>query len=135
MGEACVRSGVEKVWAVRSGDGMDEVSLFSLPSITEFSFEHSTGKKIEISYPLHEGNIGEIQIENVEESVRIISAVLRNHATEIQMRTVIMNAAIGLMAFGKTNDLKEAMQMAEEAIVSGDAYRKLNELIETSNRV
>jgi anthranilate phosphoribosyltransferase len=114
---------------------MDEISLFSLPSVTEFSQEHSSGRKMYISYQLHEGDIGEIQIDNVEESVQIISAVLRNHATEVQTRTVVINAAVGLMTFGAAQNLDEAMEIAEEAIVNGDAYRKLNQLIETSNRV
>ncbi len=135
MGEASVKSGIERLWTVRSGDGMDEISLFSLPSVTEFSQEHSSGRKMYISYQLHEGDIGEIQIDNVEESVQIISAVLRNHATEVQTRTVVINAAVGLMTFGAAQNLDEAMEIAEEAIVNGDAYRKLNQLIETSNRV
>jgi anthranilate phosphoribosyltransferase len=135
MGEASVKSGIDTLWAIRSNDGMDEISLFSVPSVTEFSAEHNSGRNIDLSYPLHQGNIGEIQIENVEESVQIISAILRNHATEVQTRTVVINAAVGLMTFGAAQSLNEAMEIAEEAIVSGDAYRKLNQLIETSNRV
>lgn len=135
MGEASVKAGIKKLWAVRSNDGMDEISLFSLPSVTEFSEKHTKGSNVNISYPLHKGNISEIQINDVDESKRIILAVLDNSATEVQMQTIVINAAIGLMTFGKANDLDSAKEIATEAIVSGKAKRKLKELIETSNRV
>ena len=135
MGEASVKAGIKKLWAVRSNDGMDEISLFSLPSVTEFSETHASGKKVDISYPLHKGNMAEIQIEDVEQSKKIIMDVLENKATEVQTETVVINAAVGLMTFGKINDLNTAKEVAREAIQSGKAHKKMKQLIEASNRV
>jgi anthranilate phosphoribosyltransferase len=135
MGEASVKTGIKRLWAVRSNDGMDEVSLFSLPSIIEFSQQSPKGKKVDISYPLHKGSIKEIQINEVGESVKIILNILNNRATDVQTQTVVINAAIGLMTFGKADDLQHAKEIASEAIRSGKALKKLNQLIEVSKHV
>ncbi|HWY98191.1 MAG TPA: anthranilate phosphoribosyltransferase [Bacteroidia bacterium] len=135
MGEASVKTGIKRLWAVRSNDGMDEVSLFSLPSIIEFSGQYPKGNKVDISYPLHKGRIEEIQINEVDESVKIILDILNNRATAVQTQTVVINAAIGLMTFGKNSDLQQAKEIASEAIRSGKALKKLNQLIEVSKHV
>ena len=135
MGEAAVKAGVKRLWAVRSNDGMDEISLFSLPKIVEFSKESPTGNERKIKYKLHKGSLAEIQIENVTQSAKIILDILNNKGTEVQTQTVIINAAVGLMTFGKTDNLNEAKAMAAEAIKSGKALKKLNQLIAVSNNV
>jgi anthranilate phosphoribosyltransferase len=135
MGEASVKIGIKRLWAVNSNDGMDEISLFSLPSVIEFSKQFPKGNKIDISYPLHEGSLEEIQINNVDESAKIIVAVLNNKATDVQIQTVVINAAIGLMTFGKVNSLDEATEIVLEAIQSGAALKKLNQVIEVSKNV
>ena len=47
---------------------------------------------------------------------------------------VVMNAAAALVAGNVTADLKEAARLAEEAIDSGRARDKLNQLVELSQR-
>jgi len=135
MGEASVKTGIKRLWAINSNDGMDEISLFSLPSVIEFSEQSPKGKKIDISYTLHKGTLEEIQISDMSESVKIILDIFNNRATDVQTQTVAINAAIGLMTFGKTNNLEEAKLIALEAIVSGKALKKLNEVIEISKNV
>ncbi|HXP49443.1 MAG TPA: anthranilate phosphoribosyltransferase, partial [Bacteroidia bacterium] len=135
MGEASVKNGIKRLWAVRSNDGMDEMSLFSLPSVIEFSEKYPKGNKIDVSYQLHKGRIEEIQINEVGESAEIILDILNNRATDVQTETVVINAAIGLMTFGLTDDLHKAKTIASEAINSGKALKKLNRLIEVSNHV
>jgi anthranilate phosphoribosyltransferase len=135
MGEAAVKAGVKRLWAVRSNDGMDEISLFSLPKIVEFSKQSPEGSKKKIKYKLRRGSLAEIQITNVTQSAKIILDILNNKATEIQTQTVIINAAVGLMTFGKADDLEVAKEMAAEAIKSGKALKKLNRLIAASNYV
>jgi len=135
MGEASIKAGMKRLWAVNSNDGMDEISLFSVPSVIEFSKDFPKGNKIDISYPLHKGNMAEIQINDVHESAKIILDILNNRATDVQMQTVVINAAVGLMTFGKTNNLEEAKTIALDAIRSGAALKKLNQIIEVSKNV
>jgi anthranilate phosphoribosyltransferase len=49
--------------------------------------------------------------------------------------TVVMNAAAALVAGNITADLKKAARLAEEAIDSGHAREKLNQLVELSQRL
>lgn len=135
MGEASVKAGIKKLWAIRSGDGMDEISLFSMPAISEFSNEHPNGKSVSLYYPLHTQGIEDIQINEVYESAKIILDILGDNATEVQMQTVIINAAVGLMTFGVTDNLDKARNIASEAIRSGKALNKLNQLIKVTNHV
>jgi len=135
MGEASVNAGIKRLWAVRSNDGMDEISLFSAPSVTEFSIQFPRGNNVGISFPLYKTGIEEIQINEVDESARIILDIVNDRATEVQKQTVAVNAAVGLMTYGVTNDLDKARSMAIEAIESGKVLKKLNQLIQVSNHV
>lgn len=135
MGEASVKAGIKRLWAVRSRDGMDEISIFSSPKVMQFSPKEPAGSPMKFRYRKHKGDISEIQISNVTESAKIILDVLNNRATDVQMQMVVINAAAGLMTFGKTDNLKEAKAMAMEAIESGRALDKLNQLIAKSNYV
>jgi len=135
MGEASVKAGIKRLWAVRSNDGMDEVSLFSVPSVREFSTQFPMGNEVQISFPLYKAGIEEIQINEVDESVKIIMDVVNDKATEVQKQTIVVNAAIGLMTFGVANDLNKAKSIVTEALESGKVLKKLNQLIEVSNHV
>lgn len=48
--------------------------------------------------------------------------------------TVLLNSALGIIAGGITNDFYEAIEIAKKSIDSGNAYKKLQQLIEESNK-
>lgn len=48
--------------------------------------------------------------------------------------TVVLNSALGIIAGGLTDDFKEAVEIAKTSIDSGNAYKKLQQLIEESNK-
>ncbi len=133
MGETSIKNGAKQVWIVRSNDGMDEISLFSLPDVRSFSAKTPKGTQVGIAYELSKGSVEEIQIKDVNESAKIINAIFKNEATAIQTQPVVINAAVGIMTYGKSNELNEAMLMASEAIKTGKAREKLMELIKSSN--
>jgi anthranilate phosphoribosyltransferase len=133
MGETSINSGAEHVWMVRSNDGMDELSLFSLPEVKSYTRKSPKGKAVTLSYELSKKNIKEIQVKDVDESAQIIAKIFRNEATAIQTKTVVINAAAGIMTFGAAKNFDEAILKAEEAIKSGKAMNKLRQLIEISN--
>lgn len=135
MGEASIKSGAKCVWTIRSHDGMDELSLFSLPDVKAFTPHSPTGDVVGLSYEINKEGMEEIQVKDVHESAKIITSVFKNEATEVQTQTVIINTAIGLMAFGNSKNFGEAMDRALEVIKSGRAMKKLQQLIEVSNHV
>ena len=48
---------------------------------------------------------------------------------------VLMNASAALVIAGKTEGLRDAMLLAADAIDSGSALRKLNDIIKVSNNI
>ncbi|NNM95445.1 MAG: anthranilate phosphoribosyltransferase [Bacteroidia bacterium] len=133
MGKAAIENGARHVYIVHSPDGLDEISPFSHADILHFSSSHAEGKSLEPGYRLQKGNMKDIQAVDAKESAGIIMALLRNEATVIQKETALINAAAGILTFGKAADFGEAMNMAAEVVESGRALQKLNCLIEVSN--
>jgi anthranilate phosphoribosyltransferase len=135
MGETSIKNGAKSIWVVRSNDGMDELSLFSMPDVRSFSPHVPRGEEVKLHYELSNSGIEEIQVKDVNESACIITNIFDNDATEVQTQTVIINAAIGLMTYGNSKNFGEAMDRATEVIKSGRAMKKLQQLIEVSNHV
>jgi anthranilate phosphoribosyltransferase len=133
MGETSVNNGTKQVWIVRSKDGMDELSPLSLPEVKSFSAKAPIGETMEVVYDLSKGSLNEMQVNNVQESAEIIISIFKNEATPMQKQAVLINAAAGIMTFGKVHDFSEAMGLADDAIKSGRAMEKLNQLIFVSN--
>lgn len=133
MGETSINSGADHVWMVRSKDGMDELSLFSLPEVKSYTKKSPKGKAVKLSYELSKKNIKEIQVKDVNESAQIIAKIFRNEATPVQTKTVVINAAAGIMTFGAAKSFDDAILMADEAIKSGKTMHKLMQLIQMSN--
>jgi anthranilate phosphoribosyltransferase len=67
-----------------------------------------------------------------EENAVITRAVL-NSEMGPRRDTVILNAAVSLLAAEKISDIAEGIAHAEECIDSGKASAKLNEFIEFTN--
>jgi len=135
MGETSIKNGAKSIWVVRSNDGMDEISLFSLPDVKAFSPHVPEGAEVKFHYELSKSGIEEIQVKDVNESACIITNIFDNDATEVQTQTVIINAAVGLMTYGDSKSFGEAVDRATEVIKSGRAMKKLQQLIEVSNHV
>ena len=84
-----------------------------------FGFEMSDKKSVEGGTPT----------ENADTTLKILSGTLKGPKRNI----VIMNAAAALYTAGKTESLMEGVKLAENAIDSGKAIEKLNQLIKLTN--
>ena len=71
---------------------------------------------------------------NARENARIIRQVFNGDVSP-RRRTVVLNAGVGLFHVGAAADYMEGMEMAGEAISSGRAMKKLEQLIELSNKL
>src|SRR5699024_5967762 len=60
-----------------------------------------------------------------KENAQILKSVLNNESSPY-LDTTLLNAAIGLYANGKVNDLHDGLTMARESIDSGAALERLN---------
>ncbi len=112
---------------LHSLDGYDEVSLTG-------PFKVITNNAEQLLNPeqLHLPTLTQASIaggETVDESARIFRDVLRNTATPAQTNAVLANAAMALLAAGKTSNREEAVGLARESLESGRAKACFDTLI------
>lgn len=137
MGKTLMNMGSKRVMFVHGGEGMDEISIEQDSILFE---HHENGSFSEtIIHPEHVGlkafPLQAIQGGNAEENAKIFLQILRNEGSEAQVNAVLMNAAAGLVVFGKAKDFHEGVEMARESLESGKAKQKLEEFRKVSNSV
>jgi len=137
IGKTLINTGSKKVMIVQGGDGMDEISIEKDTQVADFS-QADEQKKYLIN-PLQLGldiyPLAEIKGGESEENARIFLNILKNEATLPQLNAVLLNAAAGLLTFGKVKDFFQGIELAYEVIKSGKALKKLEEFIEVSSKV
>jgi len=125
--------GCRKGFVVHGMDGMDEVTLTAATTIAEVT---PAGVRISLFTPEELGfdfcTMEELKGGNAEENAVIVRSVLSG-ATGPRRDIVLINAAFGLFAAGKTASLADGVRLAEEAIDSGRALQQLERLAEMTN--
>ncbi|NPA41175.1 MAG: anthranilate phosphoribosyltransferase [Aquificae bacterium] len=129
------RLGIIKAFVVHGRDGIDEVSIADATVVGEVS----DGKvKLYEFVPEELGiqrrELAQVCITSPEESFRMGFAVLEGEEGP-HRDIVLLNATFGILASGKTEDRREAFEMAKESIDSGKAKEKLEKFVELSNKL
>jgi len=124
------RKNAETVMAVRSADGMDELSTTSKNQICLLKNNNITKMTLEPQdIGLHAGTISEIQINSKEEAIKSFVDVLNNTANRTKTEITALNAAGGLIVSEISNDFDDAVQLALDTIHSGKAFDKLKNFV------
>ncbi len=129
------RLGVIKAFVVHGKDGIDEVSISDTTLVGEIS-----GGKVRLyefipeELGIERKELGSVCIASPEESFRVGFGVLEGEEGAPR-DMVLLNATFGILASGKTEDIREAFDMARESIDSGRAKKKLEDFIELSNKL
>ena len=118
----------EIILAVRSEDGMDELSTTSKNKICML-------KNNEISefiinpekYNLQKGQLSDIQIKTKQEAIDSFVNVLNNSSNRTMKEITILNAAGGMVAGGMCENFEEGVEMSLNTINSGKAFEKLKQ--------
>jgi anthranilate phosphoribosyltransferase len=136
MAQVLARTGSSRSMVV-CGDGrLDELALSGVshvamtdgPHLKEFEIDPRTlGLKMA---PLEALRGGE-----APENARITEAILKNRATQPQRDVVLLNTAAALMTEGLAGDLQEGLERAIEAIDSGAALKKCQQIAEVSQKL
>ncbi len=130
---ACAKLGLERGFVVHSDDGMGEVSI-AAPT-TVFAIRDGAVERLRLTpqhFGFHFQPLDAIRGGDVAYNKAIAEAVL--HGQHGAPRdTVIMNAALGLIAAEKTESWQEAAAIAAQAIDSGAAIKALEDLRTESN--
>ena len=126
--------GTERAWVVHGEDGLDEITLAGKTRVAEA--QNGDVKTFEISpqeFGFEVGAIEHLRGGDADANASIVSAVLTGERRDEARALVIMNAAAALFLGGAAGDLREGARLAESAIDSGEARRKLELLIEATS--
>src|SRR3989344_135654 len=116
-----------------NGCGLDEVTLSSKTDVAELKHgiteQHSINPE-ELGFELCPAN--ELKGGSAEENAGIITSIF-NGLKGPKRDVVVLNAAAALLTTGLAKDFEGAISLAKRSIDSGNALKKLNELIEFTN--
>lgn len=130
---ASARLGLQRGFVVHGDDGMGEVTI-SAPT-TVFSIRNGSVEKLRLTpedFGFEMQPLEAIKGGDVAYNKAITEAVLKGQQGAPR-DTVVMNAAMGIIAAGKTESWREAAGLAATSIDSGAALRALDELRSESN--
>ncbi len=135
MSEAAKYLDFEKACFVCSNDSYDEIYLGDITEIHEYN----NGKEIK-SYTITNETFDypklideDIKGDTAEINAQIILDVLDNKNRNGAFHTIAANSALALYCADFSDNLNECQKAAEESILSGAAFSKLNELRKFSN--
>lgn len=121
------------VFTVYNSCGIDELAPVGINYITEVN-----NGKIESyaitneDFSLPRCDVEDILSGNLEENLKIATRILTNKGNGAKFNTVLMNAALALKSVNKATDLQECVSIARNSIESGNALKKLKNLVEVS---
>ena len=124
----------ETILAVRSEDGMDELSTTSKNKVCML-------KNNEISefiinpeeYNMEKGNLSDIQISTKQDAIDAFVNVLNNTSNKTMKEITILNAAGGMIVGGLCDGFKDGVELATETINNGKAFEKLKQFAKENN--
>ncbi|MCG6914576.1 anthranilate phosphoribosyltransferase [bacterium BMS3Abin03] len=130
MSKALKHLEMEKVCLVCTENKHDEITLNGNTNVKEFS----NGKEIK-TYTINNESFGypvvshdEIKGDSSNQNADIITKLFTENKKSAAFFVVAANAAMGLYSAGVSEDLQECKNIAEDSILSGKAFQKLEQL-------
>lgn len=125
--------GLEEAMVVHGLDGLDEISTTGETVIAwlkggEIKTLKVTPKTLGVKKVVPTEIMGTSPKESAELTFQIINGYLRKDDPKRDI--VVVNAAAGIIVGGKAEDFQHGMELAQESIESGAAYKKLKELVQ-----
>jgi len=124
------RKNAETIMAVRSADGMDELSTTSKNQICMLKNNVITKMTLDPQkVGLQKGNISDIQISSKEDAIKSFVTVLNDSANKTKIEITALNAAGGLIVSDMADSFTDAVELALDTIHSGKAFDKLENFV------
>ncbi len=126
--------GATDVWVVHGHGGLDEISLTGETHIVELKNGKITRRTI---HP-HDAGLDLCEMKDLKGgdatyNAQAIEQLLAGHASAYR-DIVCLNSAASLIVAGKTDNLRDGVAIAQQAIDSTNARHVLNKLIEITNQ-
>ncbi len=127
---ALQRLGAEHALVVYGRDGMDEVSLGAATLVGELKNGEITEYEVHPEdFDLTMNSSRALRVETPEQSKAMMLAVLDNHTSPAR-DIVALNAGAALYAANVADSIKAGLKLAQEALASGAAKKKLHAFVE-----
>ena len=121
--------GSRHVLTVHGQDGLDEITITGPTFVAELKHDFITEYTIEPKqFGLDTAPIEAIQVKDAAESMARVKSVLANEPGPSR-DVVVLNAAAALYVCGVAGSLWDGVALARDAIASGAAQRKLDQLV------
>ncbi len=126
--------GSKAAFVVHGADHSDEISITGKTTVCQLRDGAIANYQVEPEeVGLKRASLEAIQGGTPEENAQILRRIFRGEAGPTR-DVVLLNGAAVFMAAGKVSSLREGVQMARESIDSGQAMKKLEALIQFSQR-
>lgn len=133
MAGVLMNLGAKCAWVVNGKDGIDEISITGPTHVAELRDGKITSFDIKPSdFGLKEASMQDIKGGNASDNASIIREILSGKKGP-KRDIVILNSAAGLFVGGKAPGIREGIAAAADAIDSGRAAEKVEQLIKTTN--
>lgn len=134
MAEVLRNLGVKHAMLVYGNDCLDEISVSSRTSVCEIKDNDIIEYEISpVDFGIPMASKEEITGGTPKENAKITFDILSGKLKGAKRDIVIINSAAALYVCGKAASIKEGITFANEAIDSGRALDKMNQLIRISN--
>ena len=133
MARALARLGTKRSWVVHGSGGLDEISLNGSTLVAEV--DGGSVRTFELLVPNNSYASNGIHAGSAQQSAELIRSVLEGvHQGKAAEAIVVTNAAAALYLSGTTSNIDDGYRIAAEAIQSGTALEKLNQLASAVNK-
>lgn len=132
---AMTRLGVERAFVVSGEDNMDEITLTGATTLSEIKDGVvSTYQITPEQFGMKRVSLEELRGGDGMENAKITKNILLGREKGAKRDIVLLNAGATLYIGGVAETIESGVKLAADAIDSGAAYAKLEELIRVSNQ-
>ena len=122
--------GVKRALVVHGLVGIDEISTVGKTFVGELNdgkIDHYTVTPRDFDLP--EANLSDLRDLSPEESARLAIGIMTGKVEGPARDVILVNAGAGIYVAEGGKSLREGLELARQAIDSGEAYRRANKLI------
>jgi anthranilate phosphoribosyltransferase len=133
MAEVLQRLGSQHVLVVHAQDGLDEISLAAPTHVAELKDGAVSEYRIQPEdFGIKSQSLIGLTVDNAQQSLALVQDALGRRKTENGQKAadmIVLNAGAALYAADQTSSLLQGVQLAHDALHSGLAREKMEELV------
>ena len=135
LAEVLQRLGSRHVLVVHARDGLDEISIGAETQVAELKDGVISRYRISPDdFGLPRAGLDRIRVADPAASLRILRGVLANEPGPPR-DIVLLNAGAAIYAAGRAKTLADGVRLADAAIASGEALRRLESLVALTSTI